>query len=239
MLHLLCSSDSLCAPNSGRNVCIAWLLGMCYHDKKCYYAHDRAYLPHGGWWSNQNMVRSLREELEICLMWSTNKRYDTDIFFMTLWVQNRWHADEWMFGKFSALDDEVVPTGGPRDCIVVNTTQRDGQYQCEYTMRPGSGARAQASGSGAHAAGGDDEDDDGDYSDKNDLVGDDDEDYWDDEDDDGGSLDADSEIEDSERSRNLGFSDDEVNELLCQGVKPWDDDAWVCFESCLNDCFTY
>ena len=61
----------------------------------------------------------------------------------------------------------------------------------------------------------------------------------DDEDDEGGSWDADSEIEDSERSRNLGFSDDEVNELLCQGVKPWDDDAWVCFEFCLNDCFTY
>ncbi|KAJ3737044.1 hypothetical protein DFJ43DRAFT_1035816 [Lentinula guzmanii] len=29
-----------------------------------------------------------------------------------------------------------------------------------------------------------------------------------------------------ERSRNMGFTDSEVNELLCQGVKPWDDDAW-------------
>ncbi|KAJ3990545.1 hypothetical protein F5890DRAFT_23735 [Lentinula detonsa] len=29
-----------------------------------------------------------------------------------------------------------------------------------------------------------------------------------------------------ERSRNMGFTDSEVHELLCQGVKPWDDDAW-------------
>lgn len=30
-----------------------------------------------------------------------------------------------------------------------------------------------------------------------------------------------------ERAGNMGFTEDEVNELLCQGVKPWDDDAWV------------
>ncbi|KAJ4494355.1 hypothetical protein C8R41DRAFT_829828 [Lentinula lateritia] len=29
-----------------------------------------------------------------------------------------------------------------------------------------------------------------------------------------------------ERAGNMGFTEDEVNELLCQGVKPWDDDAW-------------
>ncbi|KAJ3758825.1 hypothetical protein EV360DRAFT_43092 [Lentinula raphanica] len=32
-----------------------------------------------------------------------------------------------------------------------------------------------------------------------------------------------------ERERNLGFTDSEVEELLCQGVKPWDDDAWASF----------
>mmetsp|Transcript_4852 Transcript_4852/g.8121 ORF Transcript_4852/g.8121 Transcript_4852/m.8121 type:complete len:131 (-) Transcript_4852:445-837(-) len=29
-----------------------------------------------------------------------------------------------------------------------------------------------------------------------------------------------------ERMQNMGFTNDEVQELLCQGVKPWDDDAW-------------
>lgn len=30
-----------------------------------------------------------------------------------------------------------------------------------------------------------------------------------------------------ERMNNFGFTEDEVQELLCQGVKPWDDDAGV------------
>ena len=48
----------------------------------------------------------------------------------------------------------------------------------------------------------------------------------------------DSEME--ERMANFGFTEDDVNELLCQGVKPWDDDAWVSdFElsTCLSDSY--
>ncbi|KAI8896685.1 hypothetical protein BC833DRAFT_527979 [Globomyces pollinis-pini] len=30
-----------------------------------------------------------------------------------------------------------------------------------------------------------------------------------------------------QRIQNGGFTDEEVNELLCQGVKPWDEDAWA------------
>lgn len=30
-----------------------------------------------------------------------------------------------------------------------------------------------------------------------------------------------------ERMNNFGFTYDEVDELTCQGVKPWDEDAWV------------
>lgn len=199
-------------------MCIAWLLGRCYHDKKCYYAHDRAYLPHSGWWSSQETVRALGEELEVSLLGSANKRYDTDLFFMTLWVQNRWQADEWMSGRFSALDDEAAPTGRPGDSVILNTTQRDGKFQYEYTVQSGSAARAQANRGG-------DEVDDDDYGGDS-ADGDYGADYLNDEDDDGGSWNADRETE--ERSKNFGFSDDEVSELLCQGVKPWDDDAWVC-----------
>lgn len=43
---------------------------------------------------------------------------------------------------------------------------------------------------------------------------------------DGDQSDDDDEIE--ERMANYGFTYDEMNELLCQGVKPWDEDAWVC-----------
>jgi hypothetical protein len=33
--------------------------------------------------------------------------------------------------------------------------------------------------------------------------------------------------EDDERMANFGFTHDDMMELACQGVKPWDDDAWV------------
>ena len=33
--------------------------------------------------------------------------------------------------------------------------------------------------------------------------------------------------EEDERMANFGFTQDDMMELACQGVKPWDDDAWV------------
>ena len=29
-----------------------------------------------------------------------------------------------------------------------------------------------------------------------------------------------------ERADNCGFLEDEIHELMCQGIKPWDDCAW-------------
>ncbi len=37
-----------------------------------------------------------------------------------------------------------------------------------------------------------------------------------------------------ERAANFGFTKDEIEELWCQGVKPWDEDAWVVL-SALSD----
>lgn len=39
-------------------------------------------------------------------------------------------------------------------------------------------------------------------------------------------LSAREEAELEQRMMNCGFTDDEAYELACQGVKPWDDDAW-------------
>lgn len=100
----------------------------------------QAYLPHGGWWSDQEVVRALGEEHEMSLVGSANKRYDTDLFFVTLWVQNRWQADEWMLVRFGALDDEAALTGRTGDSVILNTTQRDGRFQYEYTVQSGSAA---------------------------------------------------------------------------------------------------
>lgn len=42
----------------------------------------------------------------------------------------------------------------------------------------------------------------------------------------GGGYDDDSSDDDDDDGGMMGFSGDEVHELMCQGVKPWDDDAW-------------
>ena len=126
-------------------------------------------------------------------------------------MQNRWQADEWMSGRFSALDDEAAPTG-KTDSVILNPKQWDGKLQYKYTVKSGRASRAQA---GPHAAGGDGKDADG-----VDRDGDDGDDYeddcWNDEDDDGGSCVSDREIK--ERLRNSVFSDDEVNELPDSGL---------------------
>ena len=40
------------------------------------------------------------------------------------------------------------------------------------------------------------------------------------------------ELEDEmdERMMNMGFTNDEVDELLCQGIKPWDDEDYVALD---------
>ncbi|KAJ2995892.1 hypothetical protein HDV02_000344 [Globomyces sp. JEL0801] len=49
---------------------------------------------------------------------------------------------------------------------------------------------------------------------------------YDTEDEDSYCSDDESDLEE-QRIQNGGFTDEEVNELLCQGVKPWDEDAWA------------
>ena len=40
------------------------------------------------------------------------------------------------------------------------------------------------------------------------------------------AIESDDDSEAEERAQNCGFTNDEVQELLCQGVKPWDPEAW-------------
>lgn len=46
--------------------------------------------------------------------------------------------------------------------------------------------------------------------------------------------DDDFEGEMEERMNNCGFTNDELDELLCQGVKPWEDDAWDVLDALHN-----
>lgn len=50
---------------SGRNVCVYWLLGEChFSDERCFYAHDKSYLPAKGWWMNKHRLARLCKEFD-------------------------------------------------------------------------------------------------------------------------------------------------------------------------------
>lgn len=174
-------------------MCVAWLLGKCHFAARCFYAHDRAYLAHGGWWNDRAKVRGLAADFKECVNSGLGRRFETEVFFSTLGMVNEWRSDGWVSERFSGLDDEPVPTErfGVDGAVVDTTTRRNSQFRSERSRntRPARG-RARAAGRRYH--GGHDWDDD--YE---------------------------------ERANMFGFDDDDVNELLCQGVKPWDDDAWV------------
>ncbi|KXZ50738.1 hypothetical protein GPECTOR_15g423 [Gonium pectorale] len=54
---------------------------------------------------------------------------------------------------------------------------------------------------------------------------------------DGYGSDATYEDEVDERMDNMGFTRDELNDLLCQGVKPWDEDAWDVLAALQDDYY--
>ena len=182
--------------HSGRNVCIAWLLGKCSFAARCFYAHDRTYLDHGGWWNDRTKVRGLASDFGKSVngpgRWS--KRLDSEVFFSALGAINEWRYDNWVSERFSALDDEPVPAGRMGDSVMVNTTTgRNSRFRSKNSTNART-AHGHMRGAGGRY--------------------DSDEDDWDDD-------------EYEERANHFGFDEDDLNELLSQGVKPWDDDAWV------------
>lgn len=183
-------------PHSGRNVCIAWLLGKCSFATRCFYAHDRTYLNHGGWWSDRAKVRELASDFgkSVNGPGRRSKRFESEVFFANLGVINEWRNDDWVSQQFSALDDEPVPAGRMGDSVIVNTTTgRNSRFRSKNSTNTRT-----AHGRMRAAAGHYDSDE---YD-------------WDDD-------------EYEERANHFGFDEDDLNELLSQGVKPWDDDAWV------------
>jgi len=185
----------------GRNVCIYFLLGNCrFGNSACVYAHDKAYLPTGRWWEDENkrlavqhIVNSLRPDES-----SASMPYILGL------IDNRiaWAAEQGI-----EMDHVFVPSRAEqtfRDLIDIGLTTA-----CINPGRGGSsrggrgGGHGRAGGSGRNIGrGGRDQ-----------ILQFNYEDEWESE----------SWIEEN----NYGFTEDEEMELLSQGVKPWDDDAWV------------
>ncbi|TFY57503.1 hypothetical protein EVJ58_g6978 [Rhodofomes roseus] len=219
--HDGCNDGSQCrwkhAPDArsirdelGRNVCMIWLVGNCILGNKCYYAHDKTYLPAGGWWNKPEQTTNLRGAVDHFNV-TGNKNSDRAMFLHSVMNLQNWRSDEWMSGRFSELDNDKT-TIGQRAGITVNTTQRDGRFKYEYSMS----TEAMAGMAGGVDEYDDDDDEDEEDEDEEDEDEDYDEDGWD---------------EEEERWNNCGFTNSEVHELLCQGVKPWDEDAWDVLEA--------
>ncbi|KAE9410907.1 hypothetical protein BT96DRAFT_983585 [Gymnopus androsaceus JB14] len=150
----------------GRNVCLHFLIDRCKFDDRCWYAHDKTYLPSNGWWHDESLGE-----------------------YQDLYDQLKMDIDDGVLDRLGgAMNGTAMPWA-------INAyLKKLVEERLEF---------------------GDENSDDDDYgtfrgSGKA-----------------GGSRQFEREMD--ERAQNFGFTSDEVNELLCQGVKPWDDDAWVTY----------
>lgn len=177
----------------GRNVCALWILGLCqFRDAKCYYAHDKTYLPQYGWWSNQSRVQGLKERAQLLVTYGVLSSFETrELIGGTLGERRNWRLDAWALQSYwkgdigaSTPRGQGPSMGGKR--VYTDAIRRNGQLESGYRIA----------------------DDDEEQDSFDDTVEASDEDEW------------------EERAENFGFTRSEVSELISQGVKPWDDDAW-------------
>src|SRR6266702_2014695 len=186
---------------SGRNVCMYFLLGDCkFGSSACVYSHDKTYLPSGRWWDNEGKVALLRQ----ISMGPRPKENSAFMPYMCGLADNRlaWasaHGIE-MEEVYGHWRDQAQDGFCNAADDGLYATFRSAYKSSGRGYRGGRGrGRGRGRRPGGMRRGG-----------------------W------HSGLDLDD-FEDSveERMNNFGFTEDEVQELLCQGVKPWDDDAGV------------
>ncbi|EKM75527.1 hypothetical protein AGABI1DRAFT_132191 [Agaricus bisporus var. burnettii JB137-S8] len=137
---------------TGRNVCIYHLLDSCQFGEKCFYSHDKEWLPPNGWWTDPYKIAVMEEIVDMARMKARIQQHN----FQRSKRENRY-------------------------------SQRSRGRKNLHT--------AASSSSGVPAW----------------MMM---------------SMDAyDNDLNDF-RMQHCGFSQGDVEELMCQGVKPWDDDAW-------------
>jgi hypothetical protein len=158
--------------DSGKNVCIYYLLGNCkFGDVRCIYSHSKRYLD-DGWWNHEEDVEMARVIMMVA-------------------------AEEEREGGERTIDK------------IISLLQRGGFAKCGRDIRvivgngkgkEGKEKRNRYAGRGRFHG----------YVDSIPLEHEDE-----------------GEGEDEERMMNFGFTQSDVEELMCQGVMPWDDDARV------------
>ncbi|KAA1476438.1 hypothetical protein DENSPDRAFT_807198 [Dentipellis sp. KUC8613] len=217
----------------GKNVCVYFLARMCkFGERNCVYSHCRDYLPPGRWWDDEESVEAARmvlstlhpareipstvqhffNTLDNRIVWSEGKNPDGGDP-LEQWVPDHFAMMEWMMQAFE--DDPTVDLAGR---AVPSQARGRGRGASGSTSRgrgKGKGKKAAANGKkgqGRQRAGRQGQGSYGMGTSSLPRWGEDMLEFGDDDD-----------ME--ERMMNYGFTNDDVEELLAQGVKPWDDDA--------------
>lgn len=191
-----------------------FLLGNCkFGSIECVYAHDKTYLQTGRWWEDEGKCLMLRYVMN-SLHPAESPAFMPYMFGLIddrlAWASAHGVEMEEVFGHSRAQSLQTF-----RDAVDIGLTTAclsNGRRGGPPGGRRG-GGQGRAGGSGGNIGRGG----------TGQIHQFDDEDEWESE-----SLDE----ETQERMNNYGFTEDEVMELLAQGVKPWDDDAWVSVPVC-------
>ncbi|KAI0704396.1 hypothetical protein C8T65DRAFT_653864, partial [Cerioporus squamosus] len=195
----------------GRNVCLSWLLGECYSGVLCVYAHDKTYLPERGWWTSQ-----ARLDWERSFFVEAVEADPMDVPESILAEALKplyWRHDLWVHPSAEERAKALHPNPAP------STNASASSSRAAQTGRPAQGpARSNLPQRGARgnsrAARGGAQPHTGLWGGR---YNNDDDDYGEDEDD---LYDTDAELD--ELSMYCGHTRADYEELLCQGIKPWD-----------------
>ena len=182
-----------------------FLLGNCkFSSSQCVYAHEKTYLPTGRWWEDEGKRLILRHVLN-ALHPDESSAFMPYMFGLIddrlAWAPAHGVEMEDVFEHSRAQSlqtfRELVDIGLTRSRIKVGRGGSSGGRHDGRHERAGGSMRNMGRGGRGQILQLDDEDER--YS-------------W---------------MEESMDVGEYGFTEDEEMELLAQGVKPWDDDAWV------------
>ncbi|KAI0631742.1 hypothetical protein C8Q77DRAFT_157668 [Trametes polyzona] len=85
----------------GRNVCLYWLLGQCrFGDGRCAYAHDRTYLPQGGWWTKTRRLARMYQAFDDAVAAAPRVGVSEGILAEALKPAS-WRKDLWAGGDYA------------------------------------------------------------------------------------------------------------------------------------------
>jgi hypothetical protein len=186
-----------------------FLFGNCkFGSSACVYSHDKTYLPTGRWYEDEGKRLVLRHTSN-SLHAEQHPAFMSFVFGLIddrlAWAPAHGVEMEEVFGHWMtpAMDlfREAVDIG-LASSVLKKSGIGGGSSKGKRGRRRGGGSKGRGKGNGGTR-----------QSQITQFDDEEDENTWD------------PFIQ--ERADNFGFTQDEVEELLCQGVKPWDEDAWV------------